>query len=344
MRWVCGLGQSWPTLRARLIKKRFVRKRTVQLDVMPIHFQGGWHRVVKHKLAPVQRRVIPSPLPGIILVISLRTFSAYVAMTFAWSWACWMLLALVEPKSTLMSGALFLIGGFGPGIAAVAMVVHDGGRVGLRRWLTRCLQWRTGWHWMLLAFVFPIICMGLAAAIHLGLGGTLPASPAAGHVLLTAVNFVLIMFVGGPVGEEFGWRGYALPVLQDRVGWRTASFILGVVWAVWHLPLFYIPGTVQNHLAMGLYAVSAIASSILFGWLFNRTAGSVLPVLVLHTAVNAWSGVIPVMVMPDGTNLRPFQLVVGILAVVASALLFSSDPPVPAQASTKPDGPHLAQD
>ena len=77
---------------------------------------------------------------------------------------------------------------------------------------------------------------------------------------------------------------------------------------------------------MGLYALSAIASSVLFAWLFNHTEDSVLPVLVLHTAVNAWSLVIPVMVLPDGSNLRPFQLVVGILFLAALLLLLRRDP------------------
>jgi membrane protease YdiL (CAAX protease family) len=186
------------------------------------------------------------------------------------------------------------------------------------------------------AFFFPAGCMGLAAATHVALGGTLPPSPAAGHILLAALNFVLVFLVGGPLGEEFGWRGYALPALQRRWGWRSASLVLGGAWTLWHVPLFYSAGTVQSHLPMGLYALSAIASSVLFAWLFNRTAGSVLPVLVLHTAVNAWSSVIPVMVQPDGSNLRPFQWVVGTL-VFAAVLLLLAPRRRPAQPHFSPD-------
>ena len=76
---------------------------------------------------------------------------------------------------------------------------------------------------------------------------------------------------------------------------------------------------------MGLYALSAIASSVLFAWLFNRSRGSIVPVLVLHTSVNAWSLIIPVMVLFDGSNLRPFQIVVGILVLTAVALLVLGD-------------------
>lgn len=259
-------------------------------------------------------------------VVAPAAVIVFFVLAFAWSWFFWLLAPLLRPEAPVTATALALVGGFGPSLAAVAVVAHQAGRRGLRRWLSRCLQWRVGWRWMALAFFFPVAFMGLAAAIHVALGGTLPPSPAAGHALLAAANFVLVFLVGGPLGEEFGWRGYALPALQRRWGWRIASLVLGGVWTLWHLPLFYSAGTVQSHLPMGLYALSAIASSVLFAWLFNRTEGSVLLVLVLHTAVNAWSLVIPVMVLPDGSNRRPFQLVVGILVFAALLLLLRRDP------------------
>ena len=266
---------------------------------------------------------MPRRLPSVAFLLT------FFALAFAWSWSCWWLAPALKARAPVTATVLSLAGGFGPSLAAVVMVAYGSGRVGLRRWLTTCLQWRGGWRWTVLAFLFPAAFMGLAAAAHVALGGTLPPSPAAGHVGLAAVNFLLIFFVGGPLGEEFGWRGYALPALQARWGWRVASVLLGGVWAVWHLPLFYSAGTVQSHLPMGLYALSTIASSVLFAWLFNHSRGSIVPVLVLHTAVNAWSLIIPVMVLPDGSNLRPFQIVVGILVLAAVALLCIREPKYP---------------
>ncbi len=253
---------------------------------------------------------------------------AFFALAFGWSWTCWLLAPALKVDHPTAATVLSLTGGFGPSLAAVAVVAYGNGTAGLRRWLMRCLQWRIGWRWVLLALVFPVVFMGLAAAAHLALGGTLPPSPAVGHVWLATANFLLVFLVGGPLGEELGWRGYALAHLQGRWGWRVASVLLGLVWAVWHLPLFYSAGTVQNHLPMGLHALSTIASSVLFAWLFNQCRGSVVPVLVLHTAVNAWPLIIPVMVLPDGSNLRPFQIVVGILVLTAvSLLLWGERPP-----------------
>lgn len=259
----------------------------------------------------------------------------FFVLAFGWSWVCWLGAAWLKHRAVLPAAALDVLGGFGPGVAAVVVTAYSEGRPGLHRWLTRCLQWRVGWLRMLLAFVLPALLMGLAALIHLALGGTLPDSPAKGHFLLVVINFILVFLIGGPLGEEFGWRGYALPDMQARWGWRVASLALGAAWATWHLPLFYGSSTVQSHLPFGLYAMSAVASSVVFAWLYNQTQGSVLPVLVLHTAVNAWFMVIPVMVMPDGSNLRPFQWVVGILVLLAVMLLIprSKKPgPVPVRA------------
>lgn len=249
----------------------------------------------------------------------------FFALAFAWSWSFWLVAPLFRSELPLAATALGLIGGFGPSLAALFVVARHAGRSGLQRWVRHCLQWRAIGRWMVLAFFFPLACMGLAGSAHVVLGGTLPPSPAAGHALLAAANFVLVFLVGGPLGEEFGWRGFALPALQRRWGWRVASLLLGGVWALWHLPLVYSAGSTQSHLPMGLYALSTVASSVVFAWLYNRTLGSLLPILVLHTAVNAWAAVMPVMARPDSSQLRPFQLMVGILVIVAVGLLLGGN-------------------
>jgi uncharacterized protein len=249
----------------------------------------------------------------------------FFALAFAWSWFCWLMSSVVRPQFPALAGALFLTGGFGPSLAAIAVVRSIGGRNGLRSWLMRCLQWQFGWRWLALAFLLPLAVMALAATAHVALGGTIAPSPATDHVLLAAVNFGLVLLLGGPLGEEFGWRGYALPALQERYSWRVASLVLGVVWGVWHLPLFYIADTVQSYIPFALFMVSTLALSILFAWLFNRTGESVLPVLVLHTAVNAWSWVIPVMVMQEGGTLQPYGLAVGLLVLIALGLLCDTE-------------------
>jgi len=261
---------------------------------------------------------------------SAASHFSFFALTFAWSWACWVLSSIMKTEASVTARALFLIGGFGPGIAAVSVVGFCCGRIGLLHWLGRCLQWRVGWCWFGLALALPVIVMGMAAAVHVLLGGTMPPSPAIGHGLMVAANFVLVFLVGGPLGEEFGWRGYALPELQKRWGWQTASIVLGALWGIWHVPLFYINGTSQSQTSILTFSVSAVALSVVFSALFNQTRQSVLPALVLHTAINSLPSIIPVM--PSNDEPRPYQLVVGILALVAIGLLFFNGPEARRQA------------
>lgn len=245
----------------------------------------------------------------------------FFALTFGWTWALWWGAARVMHAAPITASVLQVLGGLGPSAAAVAVVALRQGRSGLRRWLARCLAWRVGWLRMVLALVLPACVMGWAAWLHLALGGTLPDSPARGHLMLVALNFVLVLGVGGPLGEEFGWRGYALPAMQARWGWRTASLALGIAWAAWHLPLFYGGDTVQSHLPLGLFAASIVAASVVFAWLYNQTPGSVLPVLLLHTAINAWPLLIPVLPTPDGKHPQPLQWLVATLVLIAAVLL-----------------------
>ena len=251
-----------------------------------------------------------------------KRLMAFITLAFIWSWGCWLLSPVAKGQSALLVSGLMFLGGFGPSLAAVALVWYAGGLAGLRTWLLRCLRWRVGWGWVVIALLLPLVAMALAAAIHGTLGGTLPPSPIKGHALMAVVNFGLILLLGGPLGEEFGWRGYALPILKNQYGWRIAGLVLGIVWGAWHLPLFYIANTSQQYIPVALFMVSTVALSVLFAWLADRTDGSLIPAILFHTAVNYWSWVVPVI--PNGGSLRPFVLVTGFMVVIAGVILCRS--------------------
>ena len=247
---------------------------------------------------------------------------AYFVLTFAWSWTCWLLSPVVKTQSPSLAAMLMFAGSFGPSMAAVLVVANAGGRAGLRAWFGGCLQWRIGWGWLALALLLPATITALAAALHIALGGSIRPSPAAGHALMAAANFFLVFLLGGPLGEELGWRGYALPSLQESFDWRVGSLGLGLVWGVWHLPLFFITGTSQVHIPLALFLLSVVAMSVVFAWLVNRTAGSVVAALLLHTGINFWPSIIPVL--PTGEGHRPYGLMVAMLVLLALGLLVQS--------------------
>lgn len=254
---------------------------------------------------------------------SAKSFSSFFALIFSWSWTCWLLAPVVKAQSSYASNALFILGGFGPSFAAIAVVAMTGGRTALKDWLLRCLKWRDSQGWLVLAFLSPLTVLTLAAGAHIALGGTMPPSPAVSNIGLFATNFFLVFLVGGPLGEELGWRGFALLVLQERLGWRSASLVLSVVWRVWHLPLFFIAESAQNSGSIAAFLMLIVATSVFYSWLYNRSNGSLLPALVLHTASNSWPML--VHVLPSDTDQRPYLVVVGLVVTAAIWLLVRQD-------------------
>jgi membrane protease YdiL (CAAX protease family) len=237
---------------------------------------------------------------------------------------CWALSPAIRPQLPWLATLLMFAGSYGPSLAAIVVVASTRGVEGLRAWLSRCLQWRIGWGWWAFAALLPLAVMLLAAGLHIALGGYIATAPASGHLLMIVVNLPLVLLLGGPLGEEFGWRGYALSVLQDRLGWRTASLGLGLVWGVWHLPLFFIAGTAQARIPLALFLLSVVAMSVVFAWLVNRTAGSVVAALLFHTAINFWPSVVPVL--PTEGSYRAYAFVVATLVLLAVAALLISGP------------------
>jgi membrane protease YdiL (CAAX protease family) len=137
---------------------------------------------------------------------------------------------------------------------------------------------------MAFAILVGVVFFGTAApTFSIAIGGTI------------AVEFVRIFFLGGPLGEEIGWRGFALPRLQARRTAFDASVLLGVIWGLWHIPLYFVQGTGQFEtlragtdpaFAIGGFVGWTIGLSVLFTWLFNQTRGSLLVMMLFHAAVN----------------------------------------------------------
>lgn len=254
---------------------------------------------------------------------SLRAVTVFIVLAFAWSWGVGFGGFQVRSSSPLLSTALMMIAGFGPSLAGGVVVGLSAGSDGLRAWLARCLNWRLNWRWFALAFFTPPAVMICALMIDVALGGAPPTFSATQHIPLAIANFGLVFLIGGPLGEEFGWRGYLTPALTARMNWRIASLVIGVIWGLWHLPLFFLPNTAQAEMPIPLFMLNIAAGSVLFGWLFERTQRSVLPALVLHTSLNAWAGIL--VVVPTVGAGRPYELVTAVLVLGAAALLILPD-------------------
>jgi uncharacterized protein len=214
----------------------------------------------------------------------------FVLIAFVFTWVFW-LLAILEARgliSSLPVPALFL-GAFGPMVAAVVLTAQEGGRAGLRSLLSRVVRWRVAPFWYGVALLGPIVLQLLAMALNVLLGGPLPDPLAMVGTLPTVLVISVYMLIQVGIGEEIGWRGYALPKLQTGYSALISSLIVGVLWALWHLPLFFNPATGYYITPFWVFLVFLLPFAILYTWIFNSTGGSVLMVMILHAVVNASS-------------------------------------------------------
>jgi membrane protease YdiL (CAAX protease family) len=251
----------------------------------------------------------PTPSPGRarVLAVLARRDTAYpvivfLALAYLLTWA---LLPL-----TRISIAFSLLALCGPAVAAVitATLWRREELAGLWR---RTTQWRAGGRWYLLALLLPLLVSGLRSGMEyvLGAPGPIRFQP------ISTLNLIVFALIAG---EEIGWRGFALPHLADRVGWLRASLIIGVLWAVWHLPLFHMAGMPQYGTPFLPYIGYTIALSVILSVLTLSTAGSVVIATLFHGAVNTFG----IVNAGTGLELRGWSNAVcyGLAACVVGAL------------------------
>jgi CAAX protease family protein len=211
------------------------------------------------------------------------------------------------------SPLLGIFGLFGPALAAIIMAAVTGGKSGVKQLLSRVVLWRVGVRWYLIALGLPTV-LSIATA---GLSYLLGASDFIQVGALTVLELVLFVLV---VGEELGWRGYALPRLLEKRSAVTASLILGVLWGLWHLPTFLVPGTPQYGLPLTAFVLLTIEYSILMTWVFLHTLGSVLIATLFHGAINLSQGIF-LGGMDGAGRYWLLSIVYGVAALIAAVAL-----------------------
>jgi membrane protease YdiL (CAAX protease family) len=219
---------------------------------------------------------------------------------------------------------VFLLGVVAPAMAAIALTFRRDGRPGVERMLARIGQWHVPARYYVFALGYLAATKLTAAAVHRVVTGTWPTFGDTPWVLMLG-GILLSMWV--QAGEEVGWRGYALPRLAARLGLGGASIVLGAIWALWHLPLFLLPGTGSTGQSFPLYLTHVTALSVAMAWLYWKTSGSLLLVMVMHASVNNTTGIVPAA-MPGATNAFTFSgslvgwATVGVAWILAVVLLY----------------------
>lgn len=217
----------------------------------------------------------------------------FFVLTFAFTWATWAAVAAFNGDGApffSLGGPIFLLGVFGPGIVAVGLTYYEHGGEGVTRLVGQIGRWQVAWPLYLFAVGYMIATKLIAAVLHRIVLG---AWPAFGGAPLLLILPAILLSTWVQAGEELGWRAYALPRLTRVAGAPAASLLLGAVWAVWHLPLFFMPGSDTVGTSFVIYLLHVIALSVAMAWLYWRTGGSLLLVMLMHAAVNNTSGLVP---------------------------------------------------
>ncbi|MDH7490641.1 MAG: type II CAAX endopeptidase family protein [Anaerolineae bacterium] len=222
--------------------------------------------------------------------------AAFFLIAYAFSWLFWIPQALAANGLAIPQGlAAFLssplnVAAFGPLVAALILSFADGGWKAVGALLKRGVDFRFRKVWLIPIVLVPLVIFAGGVLLSVAVGATPLDTSVLSNPPFAIIAIVAILLTGGPLQEEFGWRGYALPRLQGRFNALAASLILGILWWLWHLPLAFIPGRFMAS-GVGLFLALApeiILTSVLFTWVYNNTGGSVLAALLFHTFMN-WS-------------------------------------------------------
>jgi uncharacterized protein len=181
---------------------------------------------------------------------------------------------------------------FGPAFVALVLTGLRAGKAGVRQLLVGMLPRPNGLPWYVFAFLIPIAAVYVALAINTAFGVPSPNSwlPADGMFLLGLLVFQLLLLTPG---EEIGWRGFALPRLQERLGSLGGTLLLAALWLGWQAPLFFTMGSAQVGRSLIVYAFALLAWSLIMTWLYNSSGGSILTAVLFHTSANVVGYTLP---------------------------------------------------
>jgi membrane protease YdiL (CAAX protease family) len=245
---------------------------------------------------------------------------SFFVLTYAVAWMLWA--PLVIFRDSIPSPLGFVLGTLGTLVPSTLGLIFVGlltGRPGVRRLLRRLVHGRIGLRWYLAVLALTMLApLGLGVSILLG--GEIPAVDTT--IFGVLFLFAFSIFPGSALGEELGWRGFALPRMQARHSALKTSLTIGILWGSWHLPL-WLTGRESHPISLfGPFVVAVIATSVICTWLYNNTGGSLLIIVLYHAAINL---PITVLFSPLGSQQTlPLLIYVALTVVAATAIVITN--------------------
>ncbi len=255
----------------------------------------------------------------------IRSLWLFFAITYAFSWMFWIPDALIANGVSMPSALVKLLSSpfnpaaFGPLVAALLLTSLKDGISGVINFLKRGVDFKFKKIWLIPIFILMPVIYGSAILLAQASGWMTLNLTNLSKPEVLPIAFVFILFLGGPLQEEFGWRGYALDRLQTRFNALISSIILGIFWALWHLPAVFSNRLIVAPKLFWIYAIQIVLTSILFTWIYNNTGRSILSVLLLHTMNNlSIYLVLPNMKMTLGVSIYTIFMLIIIVIIILS--------------------------
>ena len=226
----------------------------------------------------------------------------FLVATFVWTWAFYTPIAAGGHNPYQMPWMILLIfGGMGPSVVGVAMVLLTLDKEARRDYWRRCFSFEriNGLWWVVILLLFPVL-YGLSILIDIAMGSSLPEMIQLRSLIANPLTIPLVAFISfmsGPWSEEFGWRGYALDRIMTPLGLIAGTIVLGFIWGVWHLPLFFMPDTWHGQIGFGftgfwMFILRSIGLASLMTWIYLATNRSILSGMFMHFTSNFTSQLI----------------------------------------------------
>ena len=217
-------------------------------------------------------------------------FLTYVASWLLFAAAAYVLHGASSASDIgFIGGLLFLPGAIMPAVVAVLLTARLDGKPGVSMLLQRIGRWNVTLRLYIFALGYMIAIKGSVAILYRCFTG---AWPVFGQTPWFYMAIGIVFSTPLQAGEEIGWRGYALPRLAERFGLGLASIILGLLWACWHLPFFFISGNDKYGQSFSSYLMAVTALSVAMAWLYWRTNASLLLTMAMHASVNNTGGIV----------------------------------------------------
>jgi membrane protease YdiL (CAAX protease family) len=245
---------------------------------------------------------------------------SFFVLTYIVTWSLWLPLVIFGDRVPSPLGfVLATLGSLVPSALGLLFVGLLRGRSGVRTLLGRLVHARIRLRWYLAALALTMLAP-LAVAMSILMGGDTPVVDKTIFGILFL--FAFMIFPGSALGEELGWRGFALPRVQARHSALKASLIIGILWGFWHLPLWLI-GRESNPISLYIpFVLAVIATSVICTWLYNNTGGSLFIIVLYHAAINL---PITVLISPLGSQqAQPFLIYVALTVIAAAAVVIAT--------------------